>query len=129
MFEWIKKKRGAKSGPDFSAVDSRAKAEELVSRGELHKLLLMPAEFGGPDIPQNTVYVPAFAAEMKTHIDRNIVAPLVANRTTTQYEAAPQYEGRSFVPISIKIVATNPGSFTANVAIWGKALDEPGTAA
>jgi hypothetical protein len=125
MFDWIKGKRGSNNGPDFSAVDSRAKAEELIRRGELHKLLLMPAEFGGADIPQNTVFVPAFAVEMKTRIDRNIIAPLVANRTTTQYEATPQYEGRSFVPISIKIVATNPGSFTANVAIWGRGLDEP----
>ena len=39
MFGWFKKKRSATAtGPDFSAVDSQAKAEELFRRGGLEKL-------------------------------------------------------------------------------------------
>ena len=37
------------NGPDFSAIDSRAKAVELFERGDLEKLFLMPLEFGGVD--------------------------------------------------------------------------------
>jgi hypothetical protein len=126
MFDWLKKKGGAGGGrgPDFSHVDSPAKVQELANRGELHKLLLMPAEFGGPDIAPNAVFVPAFAVDMKTRIDQNIIASLVREGKVKHYEATPQYEGRSFVPSCIRIVASDPGSFASDVAIWGKALSE-----
>jgi hypothetical protein len=127
MFDWLKgKARG--SGPDFSAVDSRLKAEELMRSGELRKMLLMPLEFGGADIPPNVVFVPAFALEMKARIDAT-VAELAKQRTISQYEAVPEYEGNSFVPTTVKIIASNPGSFTARVAIWGRALSESGSSA
>ena len=56
-------------GPDFSAIDSQAKADKAVRRGELEKLLLMPPEFGGEEIPPNTVYVPVGVAAIKQGID------------------------------------------------------------
>jgi hypothetical protein len=51
MFGWFKRKSPQPNGPDFSAIDSQAKAEELFRRGDLEKLFLMPLEFGGQDIP------------------------------------------------------------------------------
>ena len=43
MLKWFKRDKGS-GGPDFSAVDSQEKAEELHRQGVLHKLLLMPAD-------------------------------------------------------------------------------------
>ncbi|MFI0472207.1 hypothetical protein ACGLWX_05715 [Halomonas sp. HMF6819] len=121
MFGWFKKNT---KGPDYSGVDSREKAEALVQKGELQKLLLLPAEFGGEDVPPNVVYVPAFAVELKANTDQNIILPLAQEDTITRYNAAPEYEGKSFIPAAINIEASEPGSFTYRVAIWGKALDE-----
>jgi hypothetical protein len=109
-------------GPDFSDTDSKVKVEARLQRRELEKLLLLPAEFGGTDDSRNVVYVPLGFAAIKAGIDTNIIKPLVAQRKITQYQATPEYQGRSFVPIAIKIVASNPGSFTTTINIWGKAL-------
>lgn len=94
-------------------------------------MLLMPAEFGGQDIPPNIVYVPALVAEIKARIDHHTIRPLLEQGTVTRYVAAPKYEGHSFIPSAIVITASEPGSFTATLAIWGPALrkqdDQPGT--
>jgi hypothetical protein len=107
---------------DFSGTDSKAKAEAGSQRGELEKLLLLPAEFGGTDDPRNVVYVPQGFVAIKADIDLNIIKQLVADRKVTEYRATPEYQGKSFVPIAIKIVASNPGSFTTTINIWGEAL-------
>lgn len=125
MFKWFGRGNRAGGGPDFASIDSREKAEVLSQRGELQKILLIPAEFGGQDIPPNVVYVPVFAAEVKARIDQNMIKPLVTTGKVTRYQATPEYEGRSFVPISIAISATNPGSFSARVAVWGRGLHDP----
>ena len=109
-------------GPDFSDIDSRAKAIERMRAGEFEQLLLLPAQFGGTDDPRNVVYVPRGFADIKAGIDTNIIQPLVAEGKVTRYEATPEYQGRSFVPIAIKIVASDPASFTSTINIWGKAL-------
>lgn len=122
MFSWFKKKQTPPRGPDFSAIDSLAKARELFRRGDLEKLFLMPLEFGGEDSPQNTLYVPVGLAAIKAGIDRNVVGPLVAQGKVSDYRATPEYQGKSFIPIAIKIVATTPGEFTTTINVWGDAL-------
>ena len=122
MFGWLKKTSPPPNGPDFSAIDSQEKAEELFRRGDLEKLHLMPLEFGGEDIPLNTLYVPVGVAAVKAGIDNNIIGPLAAEGKITKYTATPEYQGQSFVPIAIKIVASNPGKFTTSIHIWGDAL-------
>lgn len=122
MFGWFKKKSTPPTGPDFSAIDSQAKAEELFRRGELEKLFLMPLEFGGQDIPLNTLYVPVGVADIKAGIDNNVIGPLAAEGKITKYTATPEYQGRSFIPIAIKIVASDPGAFSTSINIWGEAL-------
>lgn len=111
------------NGPDFSAVDSREKAEALLRRGELEKLYLLPPEFGGADVPENTLFVPVGIGEVKRRIDNDVVARLVADGQVTNYAATPEYSGRSFIPIAITVVASNPGSFTTAINIWGEALN------
>jgi hypothetical protein len=122
MLDWFKKKPSAPNGPDFSSVDSQAKAEARVQAGEMERLLLLPTEFGGTEDSRNVVYVPRGFVAIKAGIDTNIIKPLVASGRITQYRAVPEYEGRSFVPIAIQIVASNPGSLTTDINIWGKAL-------
>src|SRR5262245_28652488 len=122
VFGWRKKKSPAANGPDVSDIDSQKKAEELFRRGDLEKLFLMPLEFGGADIPQNRLYVPVGMAAIKSGIDNNVIAPLVSAGKVTQYTATPEYQGESFIPIAIKIVASDPGEFSATINIWGEAL-------
>lgn len=122
MFNWLKKKSSPKNGPDYSSIDSLAKAVELFDRGELEKLYLMPLEFGGSDIPVNTLYVPIGVADIKDGIDNNIIGPLAAEGKITKYTASPEYHGKSFIPIAIKIVASEPGEFTSTINIWGNAI-------
>lgn len=102
---------------------SQTQAEELARAGRLEKLLLLPEIFGGqPDLPQNIVYVPVGLAEVKRHIDENIILPLAREGTVTLYSATPEYAGDSFIPIAITITASEPGSFTTTIAVWGEAL-------
>ncbi len=86
------------SGPDFSAIDSLTKAEELFRRGDLENLFLMPLEFGGEDNPRNTLYVPVGFAGIKAGIDNNIIRPLVSTGKVTRYEATPEYQGQKLHP-------------------------------
>lgn len=122
MFGWFKRKPNP-TGPDFSGIDSREKADELFRRGDLEKLFLIPLEFGGVDNPLNTLYVPVGIAAIKAGIDNNVIGPLASDGKVTEYKATPEYQGKSFIPIAIKIVASNPGEFSTTINIWGEALN------
>ncbi|SCK12016.1 hypothetical protein VAR608DRAFT_0651 [Variovorax sp. HW608] len=129
MFGWFNRRRTPASGPDFRHVDSRAKAEALHAKGELRKLLLLPAAFGGEDIPPNVVYVPAFALGLKEQLDQGIVRQLVRDGKATRYAATPEYEGKSVIPSQIRVAATEPGHFEGTISIWGKAAEKRPSAA
>jgi hypothetical protein len=122
MFGWFKKKSEQGNGPDFSGIDSQTKVEELFRRGDVEKLFLMPLEFGGADNALNTLYVPVGIADVKARIDNNIIGPLAAEGKITRYKATPEYQGTSFIPIAIKVVASDPGDFSTTINIWGDAL-------
>jgi len=117
-------KKPASRGPDFSDVDSPKKAEALYRKGQLEKLLLLPPEFGGEDIPDNTLYVPIGVGAIKNRIDQNMIGPLVDEGKVRQYTAEPEYQGDSFIPIALKITAWDPGEFTTTIRIWGEALSQ-----
>jgi hypothetical protein len=119
------KKRSSRpaEGPDFSDVDSPKKAAAMYRKGKLEKLYLIPLEFGGPDSENNVVYVPLGLTDVKRGIDVNVIGPLVEAGKVSQYKAEPEYEGESFVPIAIKITASEPGEFITTINIWGEALE------
>jgi hypothetical protein len=125
VFGWFKKKPPRHAGPDFSTIDSLEKAETLFRRGELEMLNLLPPQFGGSDDPHNTLFVPVGLAAVKAEIDQGIVADLVESGLISRYNASPEYQGRSFIPIAIRIVASGPGEFSTTLNIWGEALDRP----
>jgi len=126
MFGWLKKKSPKPAGPDFSEIDSREKAEALFRQGELEMLHLLPPEFGGDDAPHNILFVPVGLAAVKAGIDQNVVAPLAAEGKLTRYSAVPEYQGSSFIPIAIRIEASDPGQFSTVINIWGDALARDG---
>jgi len=109
-------------GPDYSHVDTLEKALGLFRSGELVKLLLLPQDFGGADVPANVVYVPDFVVDVKAGIDMNVVMPMIHQGEARRYAALPRYEGISVVPSAIAITASDPGSFQTQIRIWGAAL-------
>jgi hypothetical protein len=122
MFGWFKK-RSKHSSPDFSDINSREKAEELLRRGELEVLYLQPLDLGGQDHPLNTLYVPVGTAAIKASTDNNVIVPLAEEGKITKYKAVPEYHGDSIIPIAITIIASDPGEFTMTINIWGDALN------
>jgi hypothetical protein len=122
MVNWFKKKPAVPNGPDFSDINSKDKAEARLQSGDFEKLFLLPAKFGGIDDLRNICYVPHGFVAIKRDIDTNIIKPLIESEKITEYQATPEYQSKIFVPIAIKIVARNPGSFTTDINIWGKAL-------
>ena len=106
--------------PDFSSVDSVEKAIAWMNRGHLEKLHLFPLEYGGEDIPPNVTYVPVGVAQAKAQPDGTI-AKMVEAGTVSQYNAAPEYKGRSFIPSRINIRAWHPeraGELTYTIEVW-----------
>lgn len=112
----------ADSGPGYPHVRSRQDAERLEAAGELARLLLLPAAFGGTEDPRNIVWVPPFVVELKNRTDLDTILPLIEDGTVSSYEAIPSYDGNSFVPTSIDIHASDPGSLRVRLAIWGHGL-------
>jgi hypothetical protein len=105
---------------DYSAVDSLEKAQALYRQGKLERLFLFPLEFGGQEIPQNTLYVPPGIAAIKQQID-GMIAKMVNEGTVSKYIAEPEYKGNSFVPGKIKIVTSHEhkaGGFNPTINIW-----------
>lgn len=110
----------AETQPDFSHVDSQAKAAELASKGELFKILLFPAEFGGADAPPNTVYVPAGVPEIKDQITATLIR-LVEDGLIDNLAVNPEYKGDSFVPSKIVMMTSHSGKageFNPTIEIW-----------
>jgi hypothetical protein len=105
---------------DFSEVDSLEKAQALCSAGKLERLYLFPVEFGGQEIPQNTLYVAIGIAAIKKQIDGTI-QDLVNAGQVSSYVAEPEYKGSSFVPSKIRITAAHPeksGGLNPIIDIW-----------
>lgn len=124
MFGFFKKDRAPEiptgpNGPDFSVVDTQAKAKALAKQGTLEPLYLLPPEFGGPQSPQNTLYVPVGVARIKQGIDLNQIMPLIEQGEEIEYDVQPEYQGESVVPIALTV---NAGRINATINIWGEAL-------
>jgi hypothetical protein len=112
-------------GPrDFSTLISRADAIDLYEEGRLEPLFLLPPEFGGKEQAENVVLVPTGTAAMKDRIDLEMVLPLVKSGRAKRYRAIPSYQGKSVIPTSIAVSATDPGDFSSTINIWGSALRE-----
>ena len=105
---------------DFSAVTSKAQAEQLVREGKLVRILLFPAQFGGEDSPENSTYVPPAIVDALALVEGTI-GRIVREGTADKLDVVPEYHGRSFVPARIRMHVTRAGEaggFHPVVEIW-----------
>ena len=109
------------AAPDYAHVKSNAQAMALCESGELFKILLFPAEFGGEDVPHNVVYVPRGVPEAQQMIVGTLVR-FVEEGTINQLTVNPEYKGDSFVPSRILMRAWNSekpgGEFAPALEVW-----------
>jgi hypothetical protein len=105
---------------DFSAIDSSEKAVKLAQEGKLFKILLFPAEFGGEDVPQNVVYVPAGIPDIKDKFTGTLIR-FVQEGLIDNLQVSPEYKGNSFVPSKINMKTSHSGKageFNPTIEIW-----------
>ena len=121
MFDWFKKQSPTPNrGPDFSDINCKEKAEARLQSGELEKLLLLPADFGGTDDPRNIVYVPRGFVAAKRDIDANIVKPLIESEKITEYQATPEYYLRGRYPAWFRLDEDIAPCAVATLRILGR---------
>ena len=105
---------------DFSEIDSREIAEQLVEEGLLFKILLFPAELGGKDVTQNTAYVPAGIPEIKDKLTETLIK-YVQDGLIDKLTVEPAYKGSSYVPSKIVMKASHSekkSEFVPTIDIW-----------
>ncbi|HBP42058.1 MAG: hypothetical protein ACTJG4_04195 [Vreelandella alkaliphila] len=110
----------AENPHNFTDVDSKEKAIRLVEEGRLVPILLFPAELGGPEASQNTVYVPPETRDIQTQIIGTLIR-FVEEGLIDNLNAEPEYKGNSFVPSRIHMRTSHsgkPGQFNPTIEIW-----------
>lgn len=104
---------------DFSLITSLKAAEEACLHGDLIKILLLPAELGGRDIPENVVYVPPHVYEIKEHSTAELLSAV--RMGMREVAVVPVYRGASVVPAKISITAARaqlqPG-YEFDIGVW-----------
>lgn len=106
--------------PDFAQVASLDQAKELAAKGQLAKLLMFPAEFGGDDVAMNAVYVPPRSVRQRTaHIQ--MLRAWIEEGAVNMLDVSPEYKGTSFVPSRIHMHASHSESGeqrTLTLEVW-----------
>jgi hypothetical protein len=107
--------------PDYSHVKTLAAAKALAKEGKLTGILLFPAELGGEDVSQNTVYVSPQAAEARDLVVGTL-RRFVREGLIDRLEVTPDYNGDSIIPSRIVFHATDShgkyGAFDPTIEIW-----------
>ena|SRR6266571_4492332 len=105
--------------PDFSSITSMKAVEDACREGRLMKTLLLPAELGGRDLPENVVYLPPAAWEMKENSTPELLGWVRGGMRDVA--VVPEYRGTSFVPTKIIITAAgskSPNPCELEIRIW-----------
>lgn len=105
--------------PDFSRVTSKAIAQDMAARGRLVRVALFPTELGGPDVPENEVYLPPAVISSREMIVGTLIRFHGEGLITDLY-VTPEYKGDSFVPARMVFRATGKkgGGFEATLDVW-----------
>jgi hypothetical protein len=83
---------------------AREELDSLLSRGLVEKVLMFPAEFGGPDEPRNVAYLPRELAARKRAFDVEVRRRVVAGEDL-DLRVTPEYDSDSFVPARLHMEA------------------------
>ncbi|WP_426318373.1 hypothetical protein [Pseudoduganella sp. R-43] len=106
--------------PDFAQVASLEQAKALEAKGQLAKLLMFPAEFGGEDVAMNVLYVPLRTVRQRTaHIQT--LRAWVKEGAINSLDVRPEYRDTSFVPSRIHMNASHSESGeqrTLTLDVW-----------
>lgn len=106
--------------PDFAQVASLEQAKALEVKGQLTKLLMFPAEFGGEDVAMNVLYVPHRTVRQRTaHIQT--LRAWVKEGAIDSLDVRPEYKNTSFVPSRIHMNASHSESGeqrTLTLDVW-----------
>jgi len=106
--------------PDFAQVASIEQAKALEAKGQLTKLLMFPAEFGGEDVAMNVLYVPYRTVRQRTaHIQT--LRAWVSEGAVNSLDVRPEYRDSSFVPSRIHMNASHSESGeqrTLTLDVW-----------
>lgn len=104
---------------DFNNITSNEKALELVNKGVLEQLYLMPLRFNGEESETNRLFVPPFVVTLKNRYD-DMVEELLRKGQVNGYACTPTYKGDSFIPSKLTIEAKKDGEsiFTETINIW-----------
>lgn len=105
--------------PDFARVTSKEMAQELAARGELVRVFLFPTELGGPDVPENVIYISPQAVKGRDSII-DTLDRMVGDGLIERMNVRPEYTGRSIVPNRITFHATGKknGGYEATLFVW-----------
>lgn len=104
---------------DFSSIVSMRAVEEASQKAQLMKTLLLPAELGGRDVPENVVFIPPHAKEIKENSTNELLSAV--RQGMTEVAVFPEYRGTSFVPSKIIISAARSGmrpEYELEIRIW-----------
>lgn len=106
--------------PDFAKVASLDQAKALEAKGQLAKLLMFPAEFGGEDVAMNVLYVPPRTVRQRTaHIQT--LRAWIQEGAVNSLDVRPEYRDTSFVPSRIHMNASHSESGeqrTLTLDVW-----------
>jgi hypothetical protein len=86
----------------WDAINSRESAEQQRMVGKLRKVLLLPEELGGEDIPTNVTYLPPVSADAKDEITKQVLEAL-GRQEIDRITVTPEYRGESFVPAKLNV--------------------------
>jgi hypothetical protein len=104
---------------DFSNIVSLDSAEKACRDGRLVKTLLLPAEIGGLERPENVICIPPHALLIKNQSTAELISAIRVGMI--EIVVTPEYRGASIVPTKILINASRPkekAGYSIDIGIW-----------
>ncbi len=104
---------------DYATITTLGQAEAACREGHLVKALLLPAELGGEDVPQNRTFLPPQASDAKAGTTVELINAVQIGMSAVSI--VPEYRGDSFVPSRLVITAARPGSapgLSRDLRVW-----------
>jgi hypothetical protein len=105
---------------ELNDVTSFEKAEHLSNKGQLVRVLLIPAEFNGSDSDVNTVYLPKAVSKAKDQVTNSLLK-LERDGQITSLDVRLVYKGNSVVPSEIIMKSWHKeksGEFINTIKVW-----------
>lgn len=107
---------------DWASVTTAEHQQFFIDEGMLEPLLLLPATYGGTELPMNVVYVPRGLVALREQTVLSMVDRMISDGTANTYTTDVEYRGDSLVPSALHIHVTHSGGegggFHPTLTIW-----------